>query len=248
MRKKLIAGNWKMNMTSAEVSDLVAKLIPLCQSDHVDYVVCPPYVYLSKVVSLLKSTRIRVGAQNVADQVGGAYTGEVSANMLKDVGCEYAIVGHSERRSLYTESDAMVVERFFQALASALVPILCVGETLAQREAEQTMAVIDQQLDAVLLRYQPNQGPFVIAYEPVWAIGTGESATPAMAETVHAHIRKKLQEKDAVLAESVRILYGGSVKPGNALDLFMMPNIDGALIGGASLDAESFSQIAHRGE
>ena len=211
---------------------------------------CPPFVYLPAVHGWLQGSPILLGAQDLADKPAtGAYTGEVSGQMLRDVGCGHVIVGHSERRALYGETDAIVATKFKAAQVAGLIPIVCVGETLEQREAGQTRAVIERQVAAVVDSAGVQAfGKAVIAYEPVWAIGTGKVAGPAEAEEVHAAIRTWLTGKDPALAERTRILYGGSVKPDNAAALLGCPNIDGALVGGASLDAASFGAIAKAAE
>ena len=207
-------------------------------------VVCPPFVYLQEVARLLRDSAFTLGAQDVCADAQGAFTGEVSAAMLKDVGCEYVIVGHSERRLLYRESDQLVARKFAAALARALRPILCLGEQLAEREAGRTQDVIARQLDAVLeLCGAGALEQAVIAYEPVWAIGTGRNATPQQAQEAHAFIRERIGARDARIAAATRILYGGSVKAGNAAELFAMPDVDGGLIGGASLKADEFLAI-----
>jgi triosephosphate isomerase len=207
--------------------------------------VCPPAVYLMKVGALLEGTDIALGAQNVGDRESGAFTGEVSAAMLAECGCRYVIVGHSERRSLYGESDALVAARFSMAQQGGLTPILCVGETLAEREQEITEQVVARQIDAVLEVCGSDAfGTAVIAYEPVWAIGTGQVATPGQAQAVHAFIRARVAAADAATAENLRILYGGSMKPSNAAELLSQADIDGGLIGGAALDANDFLAIA----
>lgn len=210
----------------------------------VECAVCVPYPYLAQAQQELAKTEVSWGAQNLSEQVSGAFTGEVSAAMLKDFGCRYVIVGHSERRALYAEDDGLVAKKFKQALAGGLVPILCVGETLAQRESGQTTGVVAAQLDAVLdaAGVEVFAGA-VVAYEPVWAIGTGLTASPAQAQAVHEGIRARLAARNAEVAAGVRVLYGGSVKAGNAVELFAMPDIDGALVGGASLVAEEFVAI-----
>ena len=206
--------------------------------------VFPPYVYLSDAHRILEGSRIEVGAQDVCAESGGAFTGQVGAAMLKDVGCRYVIVGHSERRRLYHEDDALVARKYAAALAVGLTPILCLGETLAEHEAHQTEAVVERQLEAVLGTH--GAGGFkdaIVAYEPVWAIGTGRTATPQQAQGVHEFLRSRIGTHDAKMARSVRILYGGSVKGGNAAELFAMPDVDGGLVGGASLSADEFRQI-----
>ena len=203
-----------------------------------------PFPYLAQAQSVLTGTPVAWGAQNLSEQPQGAFTGEVSAAMINDFGCRYVLVGHSERRSIYGESDALVADKFAAALAANLVPVLCVGETLAQREAGQTVAVVSAQVDAVLKRSGVAAfAKAVVAYEPVWAIGTGRTATSAQAQEVHAAIRAQIARADASVAAGLQILYGGSVKPSNAVELFGMPDIDGGLIGGASLVAADFLAI-----
>ena len=214
-------------------------------SDSVSLLVCPPYPYLASVASQLEGSNVQLGAQNVSEHEKGAYTGEVAPAMLHDVGCRYAIVGHSERRTLYGESSAQVAHKMAAALAAGLVPVLCIGETLDEREAGSTEQVVGEQLSAAIERNGIAAfGSSVIAYEPVWAIGTGKTATPEQAQDVHRYIRSVLAAYDAAVAEKVQILYGGSVKGDNASGLFGMPDIDGGLIGGASLKAADFLAIA----
>ncbi len=216
----------------------------LGDSEPVEVLVCPPFPYLAGVAAKAEGSTLAVGAQNVSEHVFGAYTGEVSGSMLKDVGCDYVIVGHSERRALYGESDAQVAAKFEAAQAAGLVPILCVGETLDERQAGSTEAVIERQVMAVV--GAAGVAAFrraVVAYEPVWAIGTGEVATPEQAQDVHAHIRALFAARDDAIAGALRILYGGSMKGENAPGLLAMPDIDGGLIGGASLAAEDFLAI-----
>jgi triosephosphate isomerase len=211
-----------------------------------DATVCVPFPYLAQAQSMLAGTVVAWGAQDVCEHVQGAFTGEVSVAMLQDFSCRHVIVGHSERRAIFAETDALVAEKFAAVLAGNLCPILCVGETLAQREAGQTVAVVAAQLDAVLQRVGVAAlSGAVVAYEPVWAIGTGRTASPAQAQEVHAAIRAQIACADAQVAEGVQILYGGSVKPQSAVELFAMPDIDGGLIGGASLVAEDFLAICH---
>lgn len=245
MRRPLIAGNWKMHGSRAENAELIeALLLGLPGQTPVEIAVCPPFVYLWETARLLKSSSIALGAQSVCAEALGAFTGEVSAGMLKDVGCKYVIVGHSERRAIYKEDDALVARKFLAAQSQGLIPILCVGETLEERERGQTMQVVSRQLTAVLdLAGAPALRAAVIAYEPVWAIGTGKNATPAQAQDVHAHIRAAIAGRDAKIAADVRILYGGSVKAANAHELFAMPDVDGGLVGGASLKADEFLKI-----
>lgn len=246
MRKPLIAGNWKMNGSLKESRNLVAGLREgVGDADHADMLLCPPYVYLQAVGTWLAGSKIGLGAQDLSDRVGtGAYTGEVSGAMLVDVGCTHAIVGHSERRALYHESDALVATKFRLAQEAGLTPILCIGETLAQREAGETEAVVARQLITVLDAAGIEAfGKAVVAYEPVWAIGTGKTATPDQAQKVHRQIRSLVAARDATIAAGLTVLYGGSVKGANARELFAMDDIDGGLVGGASLVAAEFLAI-----
>jgi triosephosphate isomerase len=245
MRRPIVVGNWKMHGSRAENARLVEELgAQYPPEPAADCVVCPPYVYLQEVGRLLRDTPMRLGAQDVCADTQGAFTGEVSTAMLKDVGCEYAIVGHSERRLLYRESDQLVARKFAAAHAKALIPILCVGEQLTEREAGRTAEVVQRQLDVVLeLCGAEIFGQAVVAYEPVWAIGTGRNASPQQAQEVHALIRARIAARDARIAADTRILYGGSVKAGNAAEIFAMPDVDGGLIGGASLKADEFLAI-----
>ena len=244
MRSKLIAGNWKMNGSLQSVYALVEGIVA-GDPGSAELAVCPPAVYLMKVGDMLAGTGIALGAQNVGDREGGAFTGEVSAAMLIECGCRYAIVGHSERRSLYLESDALVAARFAMAQKGGLTPILCVGETLEEREQGVTEQVVARQIDAVLeVCGKRAFEAAVIAYEPVWAIGTGQVATPDQAQAVHEFIRRRLSDSNAQAAERLRILYGGSMNPSNAAELLSRPDIDGGLIGGASLVAADFLAIA----
>jgi triosephosphate isomerase len=245
MRRPMVAGNWKMHGSRAANETLLAELEMSLKADWpIDIVVFPPYVYLSEAARTLEGGRIAVGAQDVCAESGGAFTGQVCAAMLKDVGCSYVIVGHSERRRWYHEDDALVARKFAAVLAAGLTPVLCLGETLDEREAKQTEAVIARQLDAVITMH--GVGGFaraILAYEPVWAIGTGRTASPEQAQTVHCFLRDRIQAQDAKIARHLRILYGGSVKAGNAAELFTMPDVDGGLVGGASLSADEFQQI-----
>jgi triosephosphate isomerase len=244
MRRKLVAGNWKMHGSRADNAPLIEAILTAPNLETVDCVVCPPYVYLAELARLLRGAAVKLGAQNVCAEGQGAYTGEVSAAMLKDVGCLYVIVGHSERRALYGEDDVLVARKFAAVQSRAMLPILCVGELLADREAGRTHEVVGRQLEAVVAL--TGIGSFahaVVAYEPVWAIGTGRTASPQQAQDVHAFIRQRLAERDAKIAEHLQILYGGSVKAGNARELFLQPDVDGGLIGGASLKAEEFLSI-----
>jgi triosephosphate isomerase len=245
MRQPLVAGNWKMNGSLDSVKPLVEGIkAGLDSVSTAEMAICPPYVYIPAVAALLEGTSIALGAQDVNEQESGAYTGEVAPNMLKDVGCKYAIVGHSERRSIYGESDAITASKFAAARKAGLVPILCVGELLEEREQGITEQVVARQLDAVIdLEGVAALADAVIAYEPVWAIGTGKTATPDQAQDVHAFIRGKLAGLDSGVAEKVQILYGGSMNAGNAAELLAMADIDGGLIGGASLKPDDFLAI-----
>ncbi len=244
-RRPLVAGNWKMNGSKASIQSLLTDLQSGLDGMRTEVAVCPPFVYLQMVADQMGGGSMALGAQNVCDHAGqGAYTGEIAPAMLKEIGCRYAIVGHSERRSLYGENDHQVAQRFCAAQAGGLIPILCVGEHLAERESGNTEAVVTRQLDAVVAAAGISAlQTAVIAYEPVWAIGTGKTATPEQAQAVHAFIRAKIATQDATIAADLRILYGGSVKGANARELFGGPDIDGGLIGGASLDAQEFLTI-----
>ena len=244
-RRYMVVGNWKLNGQSDTNQHLLQELLPLLpQTDAVEVGVCPPYPYLDSLGQGLAGSSVALGAQNVSVEATGAYTGEVAATMLADVGCSLVIVGHSERRALYGDSDALVAQRSQQALAAGLCPIVCVGESLEEREAGSTLAVVERQLQAVLDGLEPQQlAQIVVAYEPVWAIGTGRTASPEQAQEVHAHLRGLLVLANAAAAQQVRILYGGSVKADNAADLFAQADIDGALVGGASLVAADFAAI-----
>ncbi len=246
MRKKIVAGNWKMNMTTAEAEALVTALKgELANFREVEVVVCPPYTALKTVSDLVQGTHIDLGAQNMHWEKGGAYTGEISASMLRELYCHFVIVGHSERRQYFGETDEIVNRKTKAALASSLHPIVCVGETLEEREAGKVNEVITTQVKGSLAGLSAKELlDSVLAYEPVWAIGTGKTASSEQAQEVHALIRSVLAEMfDQTVADGVRIQYGGSVKPGNAKELFGMPDIDGGLIGGAALDAKSFIDI-----
>jgi triosephosphate isomerase (TIM) len=244
MRHKIVAGNWKMHGSRAENSALLEAIIAAVTDDRVSCVVCPPFVYLHDAWRLLRNSAVALGAQDVCAEAVGAYTGEVSAAMLQDVGCRYTLVGHSERRALYGDINALVARKFVAALSRELIPILCVGELLSEREAGRTEEVVGAQLDAVLqLAGVQSLSDAVIAYEPVWAIGTGRTATPEQTQEVHAFIRQRVARDDAKIAAGLRVLYGGSVKAGNARGIFAMPDVDGGLIGGASLKADEFLAI-----
>lgn len=246
MRGYLVAGNWKMNGSTAQNAALIDGILTGADAaDSIELLICPPFPYLAHVAASLRGSGVSVGAQTLSEHEKGAYTGEISGSMLRDVGCDYVIVGHSERRALFDEGSDLVAVKFETALDCGLTPILCVGETLKEREAGRTEAVIDEQLDAVLARSGIEAfADAVIAYEPVWAIGTGMTASPEQAQDVHRHIREKLDAEMSHIAAGVRILYGGSVKGDNAAGLFSKPDIDGGLIGGASLKAADFMAIA----
>ena len=245
MRKTLVAGNWKLNGSKDSVKTLVTDLLA-GMSDVTDtqVAVCPPYVYIPMVAEILAGSDIAVGSQDNGDQESGAFTGEVAAPMLKEMGCSYAIVGHSERRSIYGETDTDTASKYAAARKAGLTPILCVGELLEERENGTTEAVVARQLDAVIdLEGVDALADGVIAYEPVWAIGTGKTATPEQAQDVHAFIRSKIAALNEDVAAKVQILYGGSMNAGNAEKLLSMEDIDGGLIGGAALAAETFLPI-----
>ncbi len=245
MRKPFIAGNWKMNLTKSESTELVREIASsFSAAEIVDVAVCPTFVYLDAVLSVAGGS-IAVGAQDAYFENSGAFTGETSPTMLADLGCHYCILGHSERRQLMGETNEIVNRKLKAVLAAGILPIVCVGETLEQRESGQTSAVIEDQVVGSLAGIsEAEMAKVVIAYEPVWAIGTGKVATPEMAEETHADIRKQLEKQyNPQIAESVRIQYGGSVKPDNAASLLAQPNIDGALVGGAALKSDSFLAI-----
>ncbi len=245
-RRLIIVGNWKMNQTVAEALDLVNGLKrELSHIKEVDIAVCPPFTALSEVSKAILDSNIRLGAQNMSEKNFGAYTGEIAAGMLKEFSVRYVILGHSERRQYQQESDALIAQKALAAHAASLKPIVCVGESLAQREGHQTEKVIETQLKGSLAGLTKAQmEETIIAYEPVWAIGTGKTATPEQAQDVHTFIRKRLGGLfDETIAKRVRIQYGGSVKPGNARELMSLPDVDGALVGGASLEIRSFSDI-----
>lgn len=245
MRSKLVAGNWKMNGNLASNQALLKSLIPLLASmSGVSCAVCAPYPYLAQTEHILRGSGIAWGAQDVCEYEHGAYTGGVSAGMVADFGCRYVIVGHSERRALFGDTDTVVAKKFAAVLKAGLTPILCVGETLAERESGVMEQVIARQLYAVVaLSGVTALERAVVAYEPVWAIGTGKTATPAQAQAVHAFIRGRVAEQDMRVADALAVIYGGSVKASNAKELFAMPDIDGGLIGGAALVAEEFAAI-----
>ena len=246
-RRRLVAGNWKMHGSLEQVDAFAAALAGAAgERGDADLLICPPFVHIERLARRAGDCGLAVGAQDVCDKAGpGAFTGEVSAAMLADVGCSHVIVGHSERRAFYGEDDEIVAEKFALAQEAGLIPVLCVGETLAQREADATEEVLRRQLGTVLA--ENGVAAFeraVVAYEPVWAIGTGRSATAEQAQAAHAFLRAQIAAEDGILANRVRILYGGSVKPDNAAELFAGADVDGGLVGGASLDAASFLGIA----
>ncbi len=244
-RQALVAANWKMNGNLASMKPLVDAIKSgLPDTRDVDVAICAPYLYLQELEQRLQGTGIAVGAQNVSEHESGAFTGEISTTMLNDFDCHFIIVGHSERRSLYAESDELVADKFARVQSAAMVPILCIGELLSEREAGNTEEVVARQLDAVLNKSGIAAfSQAVIAYEPVWAIGTGKTASKEQAQEVHEFIRQRLAQQDSTIAAGIRILYGGSVKADNAEELFSMTDVDGGLIGGASLKANDFLAI-----
>lgn len=244
MRRKLVAGNWKLHGDRAFARALLDALVAGPRPPGVELVVLPPVPYLSELIERYGNVGVGFGAQDVSANEQGAYTGEVSARMLVDVGCRYGLVGHSERRQHHEESNELVAEKFSAAKRAGLVPILCVGETLHQREADQTEWAICRQLEPLLGQGAQALEGAIVAYEPVWAIGTGRTATPEQAQAVHAYIRGEIRSNNARIADSLPIIYGGSVKPANAEALFSQPDVDGGLIGGASLVAQDFLAIA----
>lgn len=244
--KKLVVGNWKMHGSRAFNTELIQGLLAAdlaATAPRADVAVCPPFVFLADVAAALQGSTIAVGAQDISAQTQGAYTGEVAGPMIREFGATYAIVGHSERRSYHAEGDQLVADKAKAALSHGLVPIVCVGETLAEREANQTEAVVGRQLQAVIDTLGDDIARVVVAYEPVWAIGTGKTASPAQAQAVHASLRAQLAKATAKAAD-IPLLYGGSVKPDNAVELFSQPDINGGLIGGAALKAADFAAIA----
>jgi triosephosphate isomerase len=243
-RRPIVAGNWKMHGSRATNQALLEALLLGGGGESVGCLVFPPFVYLADAARQLSGTSISLGAQDVCAEAQGAFTGEVSGAMLRDVGATHALVGHSERRALFGEDDALVARKFVAAQSAGLVPVLCIGESLAERDAGQTHAVVARQLDAVLgISGVGSLAHAIVAYEPVWAIGTGRNATPEQAQDVHAFIRGRVAGHDASIAAGLAILYGGSVKAANAAELFGMPDVDGGLVGGASLKAEEFLAI-----
>ncbi len=245
MRRKLVVGNWKMYGRLARNQTLLQGILDgVGQLRNADYAVCVPYPYLAQAQSMLQGSNVAWGAQNLSPHEEGAFTGAVAPGMLADFACRYVIIGHSERRGLFHESNEIAAAKFAAAQKAGLTPIFCVGETLSERESGVTEQVVAIQLDAVLSRFGAAAlSKAVIAYEPVWAIGTGKTASPEQAQAVHAFIRRRIAQQDSQVAQGLCILYGGSVKPANAVELFAMPDIDGGLIGGASLVADEFVAI-----
>lgn len=249
MRQTLVAGNWKMNGSREENRRLLDGVkAGVTEGVKAEVVVCPPAIYIPQAARRLADSKVSFGGQDLSQHESGAFTGEISAAMLLDYQCKYVIIGHSERRSLHGETDAQVAAKFVVAQKAGLIPVLCVGELLDERESGETEAVVARQLDAVIdVAGVQTIANCVIAYEPVWAIGTGKTASPQQAQDVHAFIRQRLASRDSAVADKVQILYGGSVKPDNAAELFAMADIDGGLIGGASLDADGFLAICRAG-
>ena len=247
MRRPILAANWKMNMNSAELTAFIGRFVPLVENaEDVDIVIAPPFTLLDRLAQQIAETAIQAAAQNVNPEESGAFTGEIASSMLTDMGCTYAIVGHSERRALYAESDEFVAQKAAALLDHQIRPIVCVGETLEERDAGRALEVVETQLRESLAQVPGDQADqIVVAYEPVWAIGTGHTATPENAQQVHEHIRKRLVAKFEEAGNRIRIQYGGSVKPETVYDLMNQPDIDGALVGGASLDPEAFARIVH---
>ena len=244
MRRPIVAGNWKMNGDRASAVELIDNILAGIDGIEAEIVVCPPFILIPDVVPQLTGSVLKWGGQDLSEHHSGAYTGEVAADMLKDYGCNYCIVGHSERRTLYGETDDIVARKFAMAQKSGLTPILCIGETLNQRESGETETVLERQLEAVLNHCGIESfASAVVAYEPVWAIGTGKTASPEQVQDVHGFVRDKLSMIDKKIARGLRIQYGGSVKADNAEALFSQQDVDGGLIGGASLDAEDFLAI-----
>ncbi|MDZ7830454.1 MAG: triose-phosphate isomerase [Desulfobacterales bacterium] len=247
-RKPLIAGNWKMFKTCPEAAETASQLVALVEKNEtVDMMIAPPFTALTTVSEIIADSPIELGAQNLFWESEGAYTGEISAPMIASAGCRYVIIGHSERRQLFGETDALINKKIPAAMDAGLIPVICVGETESERDAGKTFSVLDKQIQKGLenINFDADNPP-VLAYEPVWAIGTGKTATSDQAQQAHAYIREQIAKAfDGQLAESIRILYGGSVKPNNIAELMACPDIDGALVGGASLKPETFSEIIH---
>ena len=250
MRRPILAANWKMQKTVGEALDFAKDFLPRLDAvAGVDVVIAPPFTALAALGRALAGSRVALAGQNVHPEAGGAFTGEVAPGMLRDVGCSFAIVGHSERRALFGETSAFVARKAEACLRHGLRPIVCVGETLEEREAGRTFAVLGVQLAESLSRVPAERAAeVVVAYEPVWAIGTGRTATPEIAQEVHAFVRGELRARFGAAGDAIRIQYGGSVKPENAGSLLAQPDIDGALVGGASLDPESFARIVRAGQ
>ncbi len=244
MRTPLVAGNWKMNGSRESVAGLMQGITAGAGLEGMEMLVCPPFVYIPQVAAAIGEAPVALGGQDLYTEANGAFTGEISGSMLADVGCQYVIIGHSERRALLGESDGKIARKFLAAQENNLIPILCLGETLDERQADSTLQVIGSQFNAVVDVVGIEAfARAVVAYEPVWAIGTGETATPEQAQEVHAALRSMAAKRSAKIAADLRLLYGGSVKAANAAELFSMPDIDGGLIGGASLDANEFLAI-----
>lgn len=246
MRQPLVAGNWKMNGSKESIKALLDGIKQgIGEVNSAEVLVCAPAIYIDTASSQLEGSNVVVGAQNMSEQTSGAYTGEIAGSMLNDFGCKYVIIGHSERRAIYGEDDALVAQKFAAVRAAGMIPILCVGETLEERESGVTETVVARQIDAVIDAEGIDAlADAVIAYEPVWAIGTGKTASPEQAQDVHAFIRGRLSEQSADVAAKTRVLYGGSMNAGNAAELLAKDDIDGGLIGGASLKSEDFLTIA----
>ena len=250
MRTPLVAGNWKMNGSRASVKELINGVVEGAKSlNGVEVAVCPPFIYIADVTAVTDGSNVKVGSQDVCTELKGAFTGETSIEMIKDFGCQYAIVGHSERRTLYGETDEIVAEKFNVVKNAGVIPVFCIGETLEEREQNITEEVCARQIDAVFAKEGDNAFEnSVIAYEPVWAIGTGKTASPEQAQSVHAFIRQHIAKRNADVAEKVQILYGGSMNPANAKELMGQADIDGGLIGGASLKADDFLAVCQAGQ
>ena len=248
MRKTIIAGNWKMNASKDSVKSLIGGILSGMEGVNSEVLVCVPFPYLSQVELLIEGSNLKLGAQNININPSGAFTGEISADMIKDFGAKHVIVGHSERRSLYGETSSVVAKKTKAALDAGMTPLLCVGETLEHRQSGKTEAVVEEQINAVIeLLGIDSFHNIIVAYEPVWAIGTGMTATPEQAQAVHLFIRNLLGESSENIAQKTPILYGGSMNAGNAVELISCPDIDGGLIGGAALKAEDFLQICKAG-
>jgi len=245
MRRAILAANWKMHKTAAEAEAFAAAFLPLVKdAGEVDIVVAPPFTALDRLGRALAGSNVALAAQNANPEPKGAFTGEIAISMLAELGCRYAIVGHSERRTIYGEGDALVADKAAALFEAGLTPIVCVGESLEERESGRTSEVVGAQLEGSLARVPAERAAeLVVAYEPIWAIGTGKTATPDTAQEVHAFVREQLRQRFGAAGDAIRIQYGGSVKPENVDELMAQPDIDGALVGGASLDPEAFSRI-----